>query len=704
MIALLQWLLLTCSLVIAILLLWLALTVALNARRRAWAIWLMSAALLGGTVFFLFHATIIGSGVTHLTPNTLGRWPLFWAAGLLLPGAWYLVILWYAGFWEDPGRFPRRRLHLSFLYIVLVLLGVLGLAYVALPFPLAAPMPAVLLFDSPRIAGIPCLTIVYPLCITLCIGLSLDALSHPGSSRHFLGDLARQRTRPWLFAASVALLLVSLAISGLILAVYLPISVSLRALARNLPVYTMLSDLAVSLLIAAAVLLLGQAIVSYEVFTGKTLPRHGLRRHWRRIIILAVGMSAVMATNVVLAMPSIYATGLAVVVVGTFYALYTWRSFTEQERHVASLRPFVFGPPVYNALTAASLAEIDVAAQFAAVCDEVLGVRTACLEAHGPFASLVEPLLFPRGSETPPSLREIAAAAPSARTLCLPLEGAGPYRWAVPLWNDQGCIGVFRLGDKADGRLYTEEEMEAARAAGERFIDTLAGIRLAQRLMQVQRDRLAENQVADGRMRRLVHDDVLPLLHSAILQLSAHPGQADTLAQLSDAHQQLANLLRDMPSATAETLKRQGVLKALHQVVHDEYRRAFDRVSWQLDPGMEIRLQALPPVAAEVVFCAASEAIRNAARYGRGTDRGRQLALLVHVSWEGGLVVVIEDNGVGVREQTPARGNGHGALLHGTMMAVIGGTWATASEPGRFTRVTLTLPADRIPCPVGDSG
>ena len=36
-------------------------------------------------------------------------------------------------------------------------------------------------------------------------------------------------------------------------------------------------DLLTSVLVAFAVTLLGQAIVSYEIFTGKTLPRRGLR-------------------------------------------------------------------------------------------------------------------------------------------------------------------------------------------------------------------------------------------------------------------------------------------------------------------------------------------------------------------------------------------------------------------------------------------
>ena len=87
--------------------------------------------------------------------------------------------------------------------------------------------------------------------------------------------------------------------------------------------------------------------------------------------------------------------------------------------------------------------------------------------------------------------------------------------WAVPLWSERGLIGVLLLGDKRDGGLYTQEEIEIARASGERLIDTQASAEMARRLMALQRQRLADSQVLDRRARRVLHDDVLPRLHTA---------------------------------------------------------------------------------------------------------------------------------------------------------------------------------------------
>ncbi len=80
----------------------------------------------------------------------------------------------------------------------------------------------------------------------------------------------------------------------------------------------------------------------------------------------------------------------------------------------------------------------------------------------------------------------------------------------MPLWSERGLIGVLLLGEKRDGGLYTQEEVEIARAGGERLIDTQASAEMARRLMALQRQRLAESQVVDRRARRVLHDDVLP--------------------------------------------------------------------------------------------------------------------------------------------------------------------------------------------------
>jgi signal transduction histidine kinase len=366
------------------------------------------------------------------------------------------------------------------------------------------------------------------------------------------------------------------------------------------------------------------------------------------------------------------------------------------------LRPFVASQRLYESLlTRATPPAIDAATPFHALCADVLGARRAYLVPLGPLSSLAGPMLaYPPGEDaTLPAAGGLAAQFTSPDTMYAPVDPAlyGGALWAVPLWSERGLIGVLLLGDKSAGGVYTQEEIEIARASGERLIDTQASAEIAGRLMVLQRRRLAESQVLDRRARRALHDDVLPRLHTAILNLSSGPPAGDTLPDtlrlLADVHRQISNLLREMPTGSAPEVAHLGLIGALQQTVHDELGAAFDAVTWEIAPEAGQAAEAMPALTAEVVFYAAREAIRNAARHGRAADLARPLRLRIAVEWRNGLEILIEDDGVGLgAPPAPNGGSGQGLALHGTMMAVVGGALAAESVPGRYTRVMLTLP------------
>jgi signal transduction histidine kinase len=332
----------------------------------------------------------------------------------------------------------------------------------------------------------------------------------------------------------------------------------------------------------------------------------------------------------------------------------------------------------------------------------VLEARLAILAAVGPLAPLAgSALIYPREkSNSLPPLTEVIAQFDSPRTMCVPLDATryGGAMWAVPLWSERGLIGVLLLGEKRDRGIYTQEEIEIARASGERLIDTQAGAEMARRLMALQRQRLAETQVIDRRARRVLHDDVLPRLHTTLLTLSSSetnaPGiSSDAVKALTDVHRQISDLLREMPTTTAPEVARLGLAGALQRTVEDELADAFDELTWQIEPEAERHLKTMPTLTAEVLFYAAREAIRNAAQHGR-RDTTNPLHLNIAIAWREGLEMAIEDNGVGLTTagESSNKGSGQGLALHSTMMSVVGGTLAVESVPGAYTRVLLTLP------------
>ncbi len=698
---LLDWATLAISLFNAIILSWLGLTVLMTAERRnEWGIVMTSLALLMGGAFFISHTAILKLGVFAGGRGMI----LWWTGGLIpavaLPFAWYTVILWYSGYWgERPSRIHSR--HQPFLWVAVLLL-LAGTATVILGIFLlnvsVFDYVQLRLFIRWSIFGIPILAVGYSLYVIICIVLSLDALRRPGPTPRIMGDLARQRARPFLIGVSIGLLIVSLMAAGVILwLVQITRDKTFWEVYQQNLITIAGADFIISSLIAIANVMLGQAVVSYEVFTGKTLPRRGLWRHWRRVVMLAAGYGLLVGGSLAINLIPLYSLLLTTFLMTFFAALFSWRSYVEREWYIDHLRPFVSSQNLYDQLITPSMpSQVDIIQPFHALCANVLDAKVAYLAALGSLAPLVgPPLVYGRTNVNLPPLTEIIPDE-SRQTTIFPIDPelySGAV-WAVPLWSERGLIGVFLLSNKLDGGLYTQEEIEIARVSGERLIDTQASAEMSRRLMGLQRQQLAQTQVIDQRTRRTLHDDILPAIQASMITLSGGPmdnaNVAEALEMMTDAHRQISDLLHEMPTTTAPEVARLGLVEALRRAVEDDFGHAFDEVEWQISPAASEKIPDIPSLTAEVVFYAAREAVRNAARYGRSPDNPFHLHLTI--AWQDGLALSIEDNGVGITAVTQQQGSGQGLAIHSTMMAVVGGELSTDSVPNQYTRVTLSLP------------
>jgi len=692
----LDWGMMAVSLTNIILSLWLGLTVLFNSERRVWGIWLAGGGLLLGGAFFIIQAIILGYDLTLIGPGLDLWWRLGWIMIVAFPFAWYMVMLWYNGFWNNPQQLPQNHWGMGLTFSLFV--ACIGLLILLKPLPSFIQTAQLQLATNPiAIEGTPLLFIIYPIYMVLCIGLALNALRRPLPSWRIMGDQARRRAHPWLIGTSAILLTVSLLVAGIIFWIAWqarnPIS---PAQAWRISITIAWLDLIISGLITGAIILLGQAIVSYEVFTGKTLPRRELRRQWRNAIFLAIGYGVVVSWTLNIGIRAIYSLLLSTVLMTLFYGLRSWRDYTWRERYIRDLRPFVTSQHLYEHLITSTDTppEQDMAAPFRALCHEVLGAKLGYLVAVGSFAPLVTPLAYPPDRPMPlEAILPLRLSFHSPQTMGLPLDPnlVGGAEWVIPLWSERGLIGLLLLGAKQDNGLYTQEEIEIARASGERLIDTRASAEIARRLMSLQRQRLRESQLLDRQTRRMLHDDILPNLHAALLQLGeAAAPDMRVVNLLTQAHRQIANLLRDMPTATAPTLARLGLVDALKWVVTAELAGSFDEVTWQIDPVAAQTAHELPPLVSEILFYATRELIRNAARHGRGDNLPHAFHLQVNLSQNAnGLTLQVIDNGVGF----VANGSGErGLALHRTMLAVVGGTLELQSVPREATCGILTLP------------
>lgn len=699
----LDWAIMAVSLFNTILLLWLGLTILLNAERRTWGVWLAGGGTLLGAAFFISHTAILGSILVNNPWPLNFWWHLGWIPVILLPYVWYIIMLWYAGFWNPaPSQLRRSQLFWT-LMISAMGLGLFLLMLASLP-SYSQVVRFALLSSVLTYGGIPVLLFIYPIFAILCILLSIHVLRHPEPPERVMGDLARQRARPWLVAASLVLLAVTLILTWFMVWAIQRAWMGQPFLFRSdMARVVGWFDLVIASLVGVAVILLGQATISYEVFTGKTLPRRGFFRHWRNTILFAGGYSVVIGGGLMYRLQPIHSLLLTIMIMVAFFALFSWRSFVERERFMAHLRPFVDNQSLIQRLAhPGENLPARASGIFWALCRDILGAQKAQLIPLGALAPLAgPPLTYPPDSPA----RDVALsldslfASPGARFASLDPGEHGGFLWAVPLWAERGPIGVLCIGEKQDGGLYTQEEIEIAQASSERLVDGLAGEQMARCLMDLQRRRLTETQVLDRRTRRVLHDKILPDLHTTVLGLSGlareHRGVQEAIAALTDTHRQIADLIHTLPSAVPGAPSGRHLVEALQEMMRVEFAGEFDKVTWSIiGPPTE-----LSPLVTEVVFYAVREAVRNAALHGRGDQRER-LHLALCVAHRDTLAITVEDDGVGLaynrlepEGKEPLSAGSHGGLaLHRAMMAVIGGALVAEAPDGGGARVTITVP------------
>ncbi|MBN1318814.1 MAG: hypothetical protein JXA42_25260, partial [Anaerolineales bacterium] len=378
---LLDWAIMAVSLFNTILLPWLGLTVLLNAEKRSWAVWMTGSGLLMGGIFFVSHSAILGLGLFNTTWAMDLWWRVGWVPVIALPFIWYATMLWYAGFWDNKQTELYNQQKFWFTLISIIVIAFFGLFVFFNPLPSFWQMAAFNLSAAPSIGGIPILMVAYPIYCILCVTLSLSVLRRPGPSSRLMGKAARERARHWLTGASIGLLLVALLVMWVTFWVISKISLyPNHELYVNLASTLARFDLVIATMVALVVIFIGQAIAAYEVFTGKTLPRRGLMRHWRRAVIFSSGYGLVVGLGLAFRLRPIYSLLLTSLLMTFFYALLSWRSYAEREHTIEQLKPFVSSQRLYEQLTSSmpsDSSEADVQVLFQALCERLLGVRVA---------------------------------------------------------------------------------------------------------------------------------------------------------------------------------------------------------------------------------------------------------------------------------------------------------------------------------------
>ena len=743
--------------------LWLGLTVLLIGNRHSAVTWMGCVGLLLGALFFLCHGALVGAGVPVGASGTDFWWHLAFVPGFAAPFFWAAIGLHYAGL---TGRWSRLS---TPALLAVGALGAIGATLALINWPvidhygdfirvLAAslrlrsgprPLPAV---ASP---ALPLLGIAFVVYVGACACLPWVSLLarrlkpapvRPVAEKDglLLWDAADawSHARPALLAASVCMLGAGCvaALVGVLTA--LAERNALASVSGNLqlgvpptqpghmPLVLVAADLAVQISLAGLGLMLGWAVVRQGVLVERRLPQRGFFSHWRGTAIVAGFLAAVVCWMAWLepeALP--YLLVLVTLVTGT-YALFTWQSYGEHDRLLGQLRPFVASLSVGQAgwlSTDPEEVERNVEALFTSLCRDVLGAARGRLSLsagrlHRTFVYTASPL----DADDINNGRE----------------------WVLPIADEHGVVAKLALGPRGDGAGYTSTDLEVARACGQRILDAVGEFAAAQAIASLARRRGLEAELSAALPRRVLHDDVLPRLHLAMLRLEAlrarvgagavampaTPGATlgdeanrggtredlgEVVRDLGRAHHDLAALMRAAPAANPRRLEH-GLAGALRSSLEGEFRGTFDDLEWRAPDDASVAADALPPIVADLLLGAALEAVRNAGRHARGDDLHRRLTLRVSLAADHRWVTVtVADDGVGLQTEVAreargtrdgttstsgeypvqylvsssgAGGTRSGLLTHGALIALVGGTLTVKSEPGEGTAVTVRVP------------
>ncbi|HEX4204399.1 MAG TPA: ATP-binding protein [Ktedonobacteraceae bacterium] len=753
--------------------LWLAGTVWLNGDRRSLVARVGVVGLGLSALFFFIHALLIfgppvrSSGL--ITPDFL--WHIIWFPAVGVPYIWFIIGLHYAAQLNEGWR--RRRPFLLVASGVLGCTVLTLLIYYRATFTFVGTLRLLAYgyslqdnkhaFFSPLIL-VPILFLVH---VTLCaigpwftpsrVGRSITALWQYTLRRSYIAPLRKilveafwhdptrteQLEEPMLswHLARPALLLAALLMVGLTLSLgslgvwsliewlenlaqipaHAPPSIALNVLPLNL----VLLDIFATGLVAIIILLIGYSIVRHGILIERPLARRGFFEQWRGIVIVAAVVATFIALLVDFTRSNLSGLLLITSLATCTYALFTWSSYTAHDRYSTLLGPFLRRTNLRHWLnTDLQKTEQGMQDLFFHLCKDVLGVECArLLVLSGPVkrsfhyrwseqenATIEKPLVPVESAHLEQSLSQRVLTRGGIHRVRMFRQGITIICWVLPIYDELGLVAQLYLGPRQDGSIFTDEDMSLAHACGQRILDTLRDHEAMLAVAGLLRRRIVDVKLLGAQQRRVLHDEILPQMHLALLRLETlrpalnneqeRSAQAlnEVINDISGAHRQLAAMMRATTTSAPHRLERDGMMHAIYTMTRQDFQQSFDEITWDVSEETMTQIdEIVPPAIAELIFAAVQEALRNAARHARGADVHRHLHVTIRATCDPDLELTVADDGVGVLSASSSTtGTGGGLLTHSALLAIAGGNLAINSAPDEGVTVHIFLPVEAL--------
>lgn len=303
------------------------------------------------------------------------------------------------------------------------------------------------------------------------------------------------------------------------------------------PFNLLILDLLATGSVALVILLIGYSIVRHGVLIERPLARRGFFEQWRGIVIVSTLVAMLITALVALTRSTLGGLLLITCLATGAYALFTWGSYTAHDRYVALLGPFVRSSSQRHWLnTDLPRTEQELEHLFFHLCHDVLGVQCASLSIlagavrrsfsyRWPTDLVPGPdwIKQPKSGQnevyTPrPEATESMQTTPAHR-IQVYVNEQPMIVWVLPIYNERGLAATLYLGPRADGGVFTDEDMNLAHACGQRILDTLGDHEAMQAVAGLLRRRVVDVKLLGAHQRRVLHDEILPQMHLALLHL-----------------------------------------------------------------------------------------------------------------------------------------------------------------------------------------
>ena len=760
---------------------WLALTVWLNGDRQSSIARLGVVGLGFSALFFFIHALLISKPLTPTTGSIPLDfwWRLIWLPALSVPYIWFAIGLHYAALINKGWRRRRPLLLLcsgifGCLLLVMLIINRDTFTYVGtlrlLAYGDLLDDTSAGLFSPPVL--LPVLFLFY---VTFCaIGpwFTLGRINRLW--RAFWGTLRKRKSatedtppptmrselanafwddptevesledpvfswhlaRPILFFAAVLMVILTTTLG--ILGTWsitdwfeVPRNGIVHLPMATIPLSLLILDMLATGSVAIIILLVGYSIVRHGILIERPLARRGFFEQWRGIVIVSTAIASLIALLVSFTHGTVGGLLLITSLATGVYALFTWSTYTAHDRYIALLGPFLRSTNLRHWLnTDQKKTEQGLEDLFFLLCKDILAVKWARLTVMAGSVRRNFDYRWPTLAKeqikytlpkkvTGNVVKEEKRAPVRVR---LSIDGKAAICWVLPIYDELGLVATLYLGPRQDGAAFTDEDMDLAHACGERILDALGDHEAMQAVAALLRRRIVDVKLLGAQHRRILHDDILPQMHLALLRLESLRSYAEldmapssiqeegvtseqvlneAVAMISDAHRRLAAMMRATAPSAPHRLERDGLMHAIHTMLVQDFQHAFDAVEWCVsEEAAHCIDEVTPPAIAELIFAAVQEALRNAARHARGTDVHRRLCLTLKASCaqvDSDLEVIVADDGVGIiSASSSTTGTGGGLLTHSALLAIAGGSLTLKSSPGEGVTVRIYLPAESL--------